>query len=236
MAAIGLQGLLDAMPGVSYVVDRKARILAVGAPNWRSFANDNDGAAIAAPEGLIGRDLLAAIEGEDVRNWYGAALARLLSGASAPLHFAYRCDSATTRRLMMMSMSAVPMRGRPAGVLFQSLTLDQTTRPALPLFRPNRLQAALRAQKSWPIVTVCSFCARVRMPPKGDWVEPEEYYRAGGRSRRIRVSHGLCPTCAAAKFGGTREPFPLGEARRIQAVAASTTARSASGVKGLASA
>ncbi|MCW5729459.1 MAG: hypothetical protein KIT20_01780 [Alphaproteobacteria bacterium] len=206
MSRIGVQDLLDAMPGVSYLVDCRARIVAVGASNWRKFANDNDGAALADPASVVGRDLFSMIDGEDVRQRYDGMLRRLLAGETSPLRFTYRCDSAVTRRLMLMSMSAVFRRGRPAGALFQSLTLDQTTRPALPLFGAVNVLDALQAQRSWPIVRVCSFCARVLAPDGQDWIDAEDYYRAGGSSMRIRVSHGICPACVAA--GPAEASFP----------------------------
>ena len=64
------------------------------------------------------------------------------------------------------------------------------------------LLKALGQEADLPIVTMCSFCRLLRRPGSADdedWIIAETYYRLGGSSR-VRISHGLCADCDAARF------------------------------------
>jgi hypothetical protein len=87
-------------------------------------------------------------------------------------------------------------------LLFQAQIVSEVARPRLDVFDFHALLSALKQESDLPIVTVCSFCQQLRRPGSGyeeDWVTAETYYRLGGTSR-VRISHGLCADCDAARF------------------------------------
>ncbi len=115
---------------------------------------------------------------------------------------AARCDSPGVARNVRLSIGRLPLRDNGPGLLFQARIVTKTARPRLDIFDLNALLTALRQQSDLPIVTMCSFCQQLRRPgssDEDDWISAEEYYRLGGSSQ-VRISHGMCADCDAARF------------------------------------
>jgi hypothetical protein len=190
-----LDDLLDALDGISYVVDQDYRILAVGRTRWEAFAASNDAPELTAAS-VLGQDLFETVQGDDVREIYRRyAEETLQSSKSAAL--ATRCDSPGIRRELRLAITPLRRAGVVRGLLFQSLTVDELVRPPIDLFDFKAVAALVDRRRQLPIVTLCSFCQRVNKPAtQGEppWIDAEEYYRLGGTSD-VRISHGLCPDC-----------------------------------------
>jgi hypothetical protein len=63
---IDTQQLLDAIDGVTYLVDASGIIRAIGAISWERFAMENDAPELTA-DAIIGTSVFAGIDGADVR-------------------------------------------------------------------------------------------------------------------------------------------------------------------------
>jgi hypothetical protein len=191
--------LLNSMKGVAYLLDADGTIVAVGRHNWNSFARENGAAAITDGAGIIGRSLFDFIAGDTVRATWARAFDGIVHRRRGCGRIAIRCDSPTLRRDLLVMLTPVFADGGVNRVLVQSLTLNETARPAIGLFDFSRLLQVAALDPSLPILAMCSFCQNVRHPAgadedEGDWVTAEAYYRRGG-STRVRISHGLCPVC-----------------------------------------
>jgi len=192
--------LLDAMEGIAYVVRHDGLILGYGRPHWNRFAAENDGAGLLEPEAVVGRNLFDAIAGPEVRARYrGWIDAVLKNRPGEPATLTTRCDSPTAKRELRLSISRIADAPVPA-VLFQSMVMAVESRPPLNIYDFEALRRALQARPDLPVVTLCSFCQRLRWPPgardpaRTEWIEAELYYARGGRSE-VAVSHGLCEDC-----------------------------------------
>jgi hypothetical protein len=193
------QNMLDAMREIAYVVDENGKITMVGQPGWESFARNNNGEAIADGASVVGQSLLDFIEGEEVKDAYRQYMQALKDGETELIELNCRCDSPSTRREMRVKISPIRSRGAFQGYLFQALTLNERARPPINIFDPEYVKRVVTADKNFPLIILCSYCHKVRIPPveKGSaasWVEVEEYYRNGG-SANVRISHGICPDC-----------------------------------------
>jgi len=189
------ESLLNAMEGVVYLVDPEAVIIAVGERGWRSFAELNDAPDLADATAVVGRPLLDLVQGEAVRQAYEGFLTTLRHDAARCLSFEFSCDAPAMARRMRMSISAVAEGERLAGFLFQSLLLEEHSRPPISLFDPEVITGILAKRKDWPFLHLCSYCQRVSMGSETpEWIPAERYYQRGGTSE-VRISHGICPTC-----------------------------------------
>lgn len=192
------QVLLDAVEGVSYIVGRDGRLLCCGRKNWSRFARENGGAGIADPGSVIGRSILDFVSGEDVVAAYRGYMSELFDGALEAVAFEFRCDAPDVRRDLWMTIRPLEVDGRIDALLFQSITVRELSRPPVSIFDFEALHAHVSSRRSLPIVTLCSYCARVATPAEGDgerkWVSAETYYQNGGTSD-VRLSHGICGTC-----------------------------------------
>ena len=96
-----------------------------------------------------------------------------------------------------MKMAIGPLRiGAVAiGVLYQATIVSERPRPPLHYLEPSDALAQYKADDA-PILTSCNICAKLKFPSNGEWVDPDVYYQRGGKSK-VRLSHGLCPPCAA---------------------------------------
>ncbi|MBM3545956.1 MAG: hypothetical protein FJX54_03300 [Alphaproteobacteria bacterium] len=192
------QSLLEAMDGVAHVVNRDQVIIACGERNWRHFARENGGKSIADPAQIIGRPIMTFVEGEEVAGAYSGYLGRMFSGDLPRVSFRFRCDAPDMRRDLWMSISPIGRDGHVSGALFQSVTLNEQSRPPIGLFDFEYARANLAKASLLPIVSICSYCQSVSMRGRSDedreWTTPEAYYRAGGPSQ-ARLSHGICPAC-----------------------------------------
>lgn len=197
------QSVLDALEGVSYMVDADGVILSIGRPGWRAFALDNGAPALAEPAAVVGHDLFEFIAGAEVRGAYRTLLDRVRKGEPEvilPCH----CDSPSLARDMRMTISPVRRgRGKAPGFLFHSIPLAEFARPPIPLydFRGHPSDGGV------PVIAMCSLCERICPIPLGpnsladewqrQWVDAETYYARGGRSE-VGISHTVCPDCFGA--------------------------------------
>lgn len=189
-----LAEFLNALDGTAYCTDLDGRLASVGHTNWNHFATENGGRPLAETH-PIGRPLAEVVSGEMVRSFYQRAHKVAVSGERR-VSFMFRCDAPDVERRMKMSISPLRVGKEVVGVLYQSTILAERTRPPM---RFLDVSEALEQYKrdSVPLVTVCSFCAKIDWPigTATTWVEPEDYYRSGGASE-VRISHGVCPHCA----------------------------------------
>lgn len=193
--------LLNAMKGVAYLLDGAGTITAIGRRNWNAFARANDGGSLADGVGVIGRSLFDFIAGDTVRATWERAFNGIVARNRGCGRVAIRCDSPSVRRDLLVMLTPVFVDGRVGRVLVQSLTINESPRPAVGLFDFGRMLQAAALDPRLPILAMCSFCQSVRHPAgsdegDGEWVSAEAYYRRGGSSR-VRISHGLCPVCYA---------------------------------------
>ena len=93
--------------------------------------------------------------------------------------------------------------GKVAGYLFQSVMLDQETRPPVDLFEFDSLASRMADLKGRTFVLMCNWCQRVKLrdDPERPFVEGHEYYRRGG-SPSVAVFHTICPDCRVREREG----------------------------------
>ena len=195
-----LEEFLDAVDGIACVVDAENRIVAVGRRRWDRFAVEN-GAPDLRADSVIGRDLFEFVSGPDMRQAYRQLAERAMS-TGEPAVIAVCCDSPGLARELRLSIAPLRLGDRGPGLLFQVQMVSEAACPRLDILDFNTLLSALKQESDLPIVTRCSFCRRLRWPGSGDeedWVTAETYYQLGGRNR-VRISHGLCADCDAARF------------------------------------
>ena len=189
-----MQGVLNAMEGVCYLVGFDGAILALGERNWDEVASACDAVHLHSSK-LSGKNIFQHIAGEDVSFVYRQHLRRLQTGREHDLSFSFRCDAPGLRREMRMNLSTIHEEERPAAVLFQSSIVSEHSRPPINLFASSPVSQEEAADLALPFVTLCSFCHAVKVRPSaGRWQTAEQYYQSGG-SERVRVSHGICSPC-----------------------------------------
>jgi hypothetical protein len=138
--------------------------------------------------------VLDAISGDFVKATY-----RRLHAAAAVGHrriaFAFRCDTPDVERRMKMALGPLRGGGKIVGVVYQATILSERTRPPLRFLEPETAIEQYFADGA-PVLTCCSFCARVEWPHGAaiEWIAPEVYYQRGGQSD-VRISHGACSRC-----------------------------------------
>ena len=190
--------LLECLDGVAYIVDPDARIVAYGRRHWDAFARMSDAPELLEPENVLGLDLRDVIQGDDVRAVYLDLIVELVAGRRDGFAFSVHCDSPQVECKMRIAMTPVTSRGKTNGVLFQSIFLQSSMRPPLDIFAFRELSAVFEHERGLPVVTVCSFCQKVKWgsgpAAAAVWIPAAEYYRLGGSSE-IRVSHGICNPC-----------------------------------------
>lgn len=190
--AMKSQALLDAMDGVTLLLDAELRIAAVGWPNWDGFLRENDGPAYARDE-IVGRPIYDYFTEGEVRETYRRAFEHVLTGERGQLRVTYHCDAPHVARLMRLSVTRVNGDAAHA-LLYQSVLLHAVERPPIGLYG-----VPVRPLGEGDLLTICSICARVAWPkgtPAGarEWIDPREYYRRGGEDV-AELSHGFCPSC-----------------------------------------
>jgi hypothetical protein len=197
-AAHAAQTILDAMEGVTYVVDQRGVILAAGHSNWNTFSADN-GAPDLDAMSVLGRVLSDSVGGVEVKQSYDVFAHAILSEEQDQITFIYRCDAPEIRREMRLCISPLRHGSAVVAILYQSLIISEQDRPRINLFDPARIAAMTKIPPDAVIATVCSYCHDVRLRREAvgvaeQWVAPEDYYRIGGLSD-VWVSHGICPPC-----------------------------------------
>ncbi len=175
------------MTGISYLLSPSGTILKVLTPEaWTAFALANGGAAIADPRTVEGRPIGAFIAGEETRLSVETALR--VAAAGTPLRYLFRCDAPTVRRYMRMRLE----RTGAGAVRASTHLLAEEPRAARLLFADP-----MAAPAAWPLRRICSYCKRIEHPGEaGSWLDGEAY-EADGHSLEARLSHGVCPACAA---------------------------------------
>jgi hypothetical protein len=195
-----LEQLLDAVDGIGYAVDADDRIVAAGRREWSRFSIDN-GAPEPRTDSLVGRHLFEFVSDPELRNAYRALADRIMS-TGEPAVIAARCGGPGGAREVRLSIDRVPLRDNGPGLLFRVKVVGKTASPRLDVFDIKALMIAIKQGSDLPIVTVCSYCRQIRRPGSGDendWIAAEEYHRLGG-SLHVRISHGVCADCDAARF------------------------------------
>jgi hypothetical protein len=189
------EALLQAIAGIAYVVDRDGIILAL---SRGPFMEDVrlPGAAASGYRHANGLSLFSIIQGDQVRQGYRSMHDAAWSGRFDAFGFAYRCDAPDVERNMFMSISRIAEGTITVAVLYQSIVVSELRRPPVPLFAFEALgEPAASADR---IVTLCSYCQKVKWPVRGEelpeWIEAVEFYRRGGRTDAV-VSHGICYVC-----------------------------------------
>lgn len=197
----GLADFLDSLEGIAYAVDLAGHLMAVGRTHWAAFAERAAAPEVATPTRLLGTPLLDIVQGDEVRAVYRDALARVV-GQDRTIVLATRCDSPDTKRELRLAMTPLRTEKGIQGVVFHAQTVSETSRPPLPIYDFKTIAATLAGLQALPIVTMCSFCQRIRLgdASAGNWVSAEEYYRRGGVTE-VRISHGLCHACRDTHYG-----------------------------------
>jgi hypothetical protein len=189
---VNSQDILEAMDGISLLIDRSLIVRQVGWRNWNSFWTKNGGAADTAD--VVGHDITDFFSEGEVRDTYRKLLLQLTERKRHLIQTDYRCDSPNLRRSMRLTVTPVQGSAEPEHLLYQSTILAVEQRPAIPLFD------APAVGSKWPdALKICSICAKVQWPvgstaPDAEWIEPQEYYRCGG-SEVVLLSHGFCLPC-----------------------------------------
>jgi hypothetical protein len=193
-----VEALLQAIPGIAYVVDRGGVILGFSR-GPRLLDVKIPGAAGPDYSQSVGASLFSIVQGEPVCRSYRMLHEAAWSGRADAFGFAYRCDAPDVERHMFMSISRIGEGAKTLAVLYQSIVISEMQRPPLPLFafemRGSHVAEADR------MVTLCSYCQMVAWPAgsacsRREWVDAVEFYRRGGRSDAV-VSHGVCEACFA---------------------------------------
>lgn len=199
------QAILEAMDGISLVLDRELRIVRLGARNWARFYEQNPvpsgcGAGLREPASVLNRPIADFIAGREVRETYGRIFRSVLEGCRGACHIDYRCDAPAVRRDMRLSLTPLeaaafdPGAGGCPRLLYQSIQLTAVPRVPIALFG-----VPVSDSDEAGILTLCAICARVAWPAGAgrgarEWVEAGEYYRRGG-AEVARISHGFCEPC-----------------------------------------
>lgn len=172
--------LLQAIPGIAYVVDRDGIILAL---SRGPFMEDVrlPGAAASGYRHAKGLSLFSIIQGDQVRQGYRSMHDAAWSGRFDAFGFAYRCDAPDVERNMFMSISRIAEGTTTVAVLYQSIVVSELRRPPVPLFTFEALREA--APSADRIVSLCSYCQKVKWPVRGGAARMD-------RSRRVLSSRG----------------------------------------------
>lgn len=211
------KNLIDSFADIIYITDLEGAIVAYNEKNWNEFATENGTPELADPALVIGRSLYDFITDEETRNIYKKFAESLIKQIRDSVIFFYRCDAPEVKREMRMAITPVMLDGKPAALIYHSITLNEELRPPMNILKPRKPETD---SPDMTMLGICSYCKNVRIDPDsligvsvtaevfgqamstagaaysktGIWVTPERYYRLGG-SERVMLSHGICPTC-----------------------------------------
>ena len=191
---------LDALDGLSFILQIDGTISGVGSPRWDNFARSNAAPELAASR-VLGRNLYEFISGDEVKQHLQTFLHQLSSMQRSSLVVPFRCDAPNMQRNMRQAITPIMKGDVCQGFLFQSVDLDHRQRPPLDIFDFKAIAAKVSQNSNLPIVTMCSWCQRLlNSSVDGDvWLEAEAYYAAGGSSQ-VQISHGLCSDCKSIAY------------------------------------
>jgi hypothetical protein len=186
-----------------YRIDRNDMIVFIS-DSWLAFAEANEGADSCHPSLVINEPIWDFIAGPETRHLYQVIIGNVRSRKrEVTIH--YRCDSPAYRRFM--EMTVIPLED--GSVEFRSSVLRIEERDIVALLED-------RGPPSGDMITMCSFCKKVRLP--GDeWVEAEvavERLDLFGAQRLPQITHGACRPCYDMVFTELRDQAR--EAERIR--------------------
>ena len=186
---------LNALNGLAFATDRDGVIMSVGARNWNAFAARN-GAPELQADAVIGRNLFDFISGAQVQAQVKHAMERLAQHRNASWVLSFRCDAPDCMRKMEQRLKPVFSERLCKGFIFHTVERASHKRPPVAMFEFKRLQNLAQTHRNLPVVTMCSWCQRVRGDAANNdtWVEAEAYRAAGG-SPNVRLEHGMCLDC-----------------------------------------
>jgi hypothetical protein len=166
----------------SYDLDRQLVIAALG-PGWDVFAIENGAPQLVSPQPL-GQPLLMYLTDATTVHLYERIFERV-SVTRRAVTFPIRCDGATIRRYLDLTIAI-----RPAGGFRVTTVLTRSERRTpIRLLQP----AVSRTQE---LLVMCSWCKRIRL--KGGWAEVEDavaQLRLFERDEQPDVTHGICEQC-----------------------------------------
>ena len=188
------ESLIDVLDGISFATDCSGTINAIGTRNWNAFACANDTLNLDAAA-VIGSNLFDHISGNDVQSNLRNILQRLSVHPDCSWAMFFHCDAPDVKRRMRQSVRPIFTNEDCNGFLFQSIELDIKRRPPIDLFDFKQMEQQHAENKNLPLVTMCSWCQRVRFDPiSNEWLEAESYYSSGGKSN-VRLTHSICEPC-----------------------------------------
>ncbi|AOS43331.1 hypothetical protein Verru16b_00374 [Lacunisphaera limnophila] len=139
------------------------------------------------PERVLGRKLWDFVHDAMVREIYSCLVSHVRAGR--PVHFLYRCDTATKRRTFRMSIALLP----DGEVEFSSVPVAEEARPSVSLLECEAPRDEARE------LGMCSWCQRVLLPD-GFWHSMEAAVQSTDLLRATplpRLAHTICPECTA---------------------------------------
>jgi hypothetical protein len=186
----------SATVSVDYRLDPDDRITFLGG-SWNEFARSNGAPNLV--DDPLGRSVWDYVAGAETAFLWGEVLRRARE-TNAVLMFPFRCDSPRERRFLMMAVQAVG----DGAVELVSETQRVEARVAA-----DWLESTVR-RGAW-MISSCSWCRKFEV--EGEWVEVEEavahFDSFAGNAPEI--THGVCPTCAAALRAELLSPTHRGE-------------------------
>ena len=166
-----------------YRIDQEDNIVYVN-QEWLEFAKENSPGSFK-DEYVINKSLWKYIANDKVQHLYKIVFNRVRDGVRIS-RLPFRCDSPECRRFMEMDL----FRAKGSEVQIESRILKQEFREPIALLSNFR-------DCSNEILTICSFCKKIRID-ESTWTEVEE------AMKRLRlyevwplpqISHGACETC-----------------------------------------
>lgn len=142
----------------TYRIDDHDRIVDCN-EDWFAFARENNSAQLTRTA-TRNRPIWNFIDDQETRHLYRLILRRVRGGKT--IHVCMRCDSPTARREVRLQIAPLPDRS----VAFNSQITHEESREYVALLDVTR-------ERSPDIVSICSWCKKVRVPGRG-WFEVEE--------------------------------------------------------------
>ncbi len=172
------------MPITRYSIGKDDRVHYIN-DAWNDFAHAN--VWWSSDSAVIGKSLWDFINGQDTRLVYQLLVKRVRDDRCQVL-VPFRCDSADIRRFMELDLEP----GADDVVNFACRIVKIESRPRVALLAGD-------VERSDQVVTVCSWCKKVRIGT-GDWVDVEEAVdrlELFNANVQPRLNHGICPPCGA---------------------------------------
>ena len=154
--------------------------------SWVAFARQNGECGLETSD-VIGRPLWEFVGGAETRQIYHALFAAVRRGR-LPRSVPFRCDGPDCRRFMRLTVSPL---ADDALELVSELLREEPRAPVAML--------GSEVERSAELLSMCSWCKRVRLP--AGWVEVEiavETLGLFGDAPMPRISHGMCGECRRA--------------------------------------